>query len=51
MVRLINNSEEGRACDCTVFSQPISLDFVKFEVKTLLYRNGQLTEQRSMLDL
>jgi len=51
MVRLINNAEEGRACDCTVFGQSVSLKFGKFEVKTLLFKNGELTEQRSMLAL
>ena len=51
MVRLVNNTEEGRACGCTVFGKTIALDFGNFEVKTLLYKNGALTEQRSMLVL
>ena len=51
MVRLINNTEEGRACECTVFGKSLTLDFGKFEVKTLLYKNDELTEQRSMLAL
>lgn len=51
MVRLINNTEEGRTCDCTMFGKSLTLDFGKFEVKTLLYKDGELTEQRSMLAL
>ena len=51
MVRLINNTGAAVACDCTVFDQSLALSFGKYEVKTLLYKNGVLTEQESMLHL
>ena len=51
MVRLFNNSESARKCDVTVFGEKVSLDFGKYEVKTLLYRDGKLFENDSMLDL
>ena len=51
MVRLINNFSQGANCDCTVFDKSIKLAFGKYEVKTLLYKNGELKEHDSMLDL
>ena len=51
MVRLFNNSESARKCDVTVFGEKVSLDFGKYEVKTLLLRKGKLIEHDSMLDL
>ena len=51
MIRLINNDKVAKKCDCTVFGQTIALDFGKYEVKTLLYKNGELVEHNSMLDL
>lgn len=51
MVRLFNGVDGDKTCTCTVFDKSLDLSFGKFEVKTLLYRNGELTEQRSMLDL
>ena len=51
MVRLINNYKEETTCDCTVFGQSLRLALGKFEVKTLIYENGVLKEQESMLNL
>ena len=51
MVRLYNGIKGDKACTCTVFGKAIDLSFGKYEVKTLLYRNGELNEQRSMLAL
>ena len=51
MVRLINNYKEGVECVCSVFDKEISLSFGKYEVKTLLYKNGELIEHDSMLNL
>ena len=51
MVRLYNGSETGKSCTCDVLGQSLELSFGKYEVKTLLLRNGELTEQRSMLAL
>ena len=51
MVRLYNGSEADKTCTCTVFDKSRDLSFGKFEVKTLLYHDGELTEQRSMLVL
>ena len=51
MVRLYNGVNGDKTCTCTVFGKTIDLSFGKYEVKTLLYKNGELTEQRSMLAL
>ena len=51
MVRLFNNSEFLKKCDVAVFGEKISLDFGQYEVKTLLYRDGKLFENDSMLDI
>ena len=51
MVRLYNGIDGNKTCTCTVFGKALELAFGKYEVKTLLYRNGELTEQRSMLAL
>ena len=51
MVRLINNYKEGAECTCTVFDKTMNLSFGKYEVKTLLYKNGELKEHDSMLNL
>ncbi len=51
MVRLYNSVNGDKTCTCTVFGKEIALSFGKYEVKTLLYKNGELTEQRSMLAL
>ena len=51
MVRLFNGINEDKTCACTVFDKTLDLAFGKYEVKTLLYKNGELTEQRSMLAL
>lgn len=51
MVRLVNNFKGEAVCDCTVFDQSINLSFGKYEVKTLIYSNGVLKEQESMLYL
>ena len=51
MVRLFNGIDGDKTCTCTVFGKTIDLSFGKYEVKTLLYKNGELTEQRSMLAL
>ena len=49
MIRLINNSNEKKSCDCSVMGKSISLDFGVYEVKTLILKNGELREQYSML--
>ena len=51
MVRLFNGINGDKTCTCTVFGKSLDLSFGKYEVKTLLYKNGELTEQRSMLAL
>lgn len=51
MVRLINNYSEAATCECKVFDKALNLSFGKYEVKTLIYKNGELTEQESMLYL
>lgn len=49
MIRLFNNLDTARKCDCTVMGATLSLEFGKYEVKTLLYKNGTLCEHDSML--
>ena len=49
MIRLFNNLDTARKCDCTVKGASLSLEFGKYEVKTLLYKNGKLCEHDSML--
>ncbi len=49
MIRLFNNLDAARKCDCTVMGTTLSLEFGKYEVKTLLYKNGSLIEHDSML--
>ena len=49
MVRLFNNLDASRKCDCTVKGATLSLEFGKYEVKTLLYENGTLHEHDSMI--
>ena len=51
MVRLINNYKEGCECACTVFGETLNLSFGKYEVKTLLYKDGKLYESDDMLSL
>ena len=51
MIRLINNFGQGVDCDCLVFDKKLALSFGKYEVKTLLYKNGELKEHDSMLAL
>ena len=49
MIRLFNNLDAARACTCTVMGTALELEFGKYEVKTLLYKNGALCEHDSML--
>ncbi len=51
MIRLFNNTADAKKCDVAVLGESISLDFGKYEVKTLLLRDGKLFENDSMLDL
>ena len=51
MVRLINNYSKPADCTCTVFDKTMNLSFGKYEVKTLLYKDGELKEHDSMLNL
>ena len=51
MVRLINNYNEGKNCTCQVFDKALPLAFGGYEVKTLIYKDGDLKEQTSMLVL
>ena len=48
-IRLFNNLGNVSTCVCTVFGKEISLSFNKYEVKTLIYKDGCLSEQESML--
>ena len=49
MIRLFNNYDQGCTCTCTVMGAALELEFGKYEAKTLLYKNGALTEHDSML--
>ena len=49
MVRLFNNLNAARECTCAVMGTALDLSFGKYEVKTLLYKNGTLCEHDSML--
>ena len=51
MIRLVNNLDAARTCTCTVAGTALDLSFGKYEVKTLLYKNGTLCEHDSMLML
>ena len=51
MLRLFNNLDRERKCTCTVHTASLDLTFGKYEVKTLLYQNGRLYENDSMLKL
>lgn len=51
MVRLINNFKDARSCECRVFDKTMKLEFGRYEVKTLLYKDGVLTESESMLKI
>ncbi len=51
MIRLFNNTMDSRGCECHVFGQSLALTFGKYEVKTLLYRDGVLSEHDVMLVL
>ena len=51
MVRLVNNFKEKADCKCRVFDKTATLSFGKYEVKTLLYKDGDLKEHNSMLAL
>jgi hypothetical protein len=47
--RVLNNSPEGRETYLQVNDAKISLTFGKYEVKTVLYENGTLTESYELL--
>lgn len=49
MVRLINNHHQAKSCVCQVLGVSLPLDFGKYEVKTLLCRNGLLWEHDEMI--
>ena len=49
MVRLVNNQNCPATCDCGMFDARLSLDFGKYEVMTLLYRQGQLMVHDQMV--
>lgn len=49
MVRLMNNSPETKKCSFRLIDETMNLSFGKYEAKTLVYRNGKLTEQENML--
>ena len=51
MVRLVNNFNKKTECICEVFNKSVKLSFGQYEVKTLLYKDGDLLEQASMLIL
>lgn len=51
MIRLFNNYREERACSCRVFDKSLELRFGRYEAKTLIYRDGELFENDSMLSL
>ena len=51
VIRLLNNNTAEALCKCNAFGKEIELNFGRYEVKTLLYKNGVITEYDSMLFL
>ena len=51
MARFFNNTADEKSCTVSVWGKSIELDFGKYEVKTLLLREGKLFEHDSMLVL
>ena len=51
MVRLQNNFSQDVECQVTVFDKTLPLSFGKYEVKTLIYQDGALSESNDMLAL
>ena len=48
-IRLFNNCENGTECISKIFGKEILLQFGKYEVKTLFYKDDALMESASML--
>lgn len=51
MIRVFHNFVGEKTCQVSVFGETLDLSFGKYEVKTLLFKDGKLTEHDSMLDL
>ena len=49
MLRLFNGCNETKECSCQVGNSVINLKFTKYEVKTIIYKNGTLYDNNSML--
>ena len=49
MLRLYNGLDKAKTCTCAMNVSELTLNFTKYEVKTLIYENGQLIEKDSML--
>lgn len=49
LLRLINNTPDSRKTVLSVANTSLALDFGKYEVKTVLYENGALTESDRMI--
>ena len=49
MIRLVNNCKESADCVCMAFDKALKLSFGKYEVKTLIYKDGELRENDLML--
>ncbi|MBQ7318883.1 MAG: alpha-mannosidase [Clostridia bacterium] len=49
IVRLLNNTPEAKSTEFSLCDAKIALEFVPYEVKTLLLKNGTLTESEALL--
>ena len=49
MIRLMNNTQNQTDCSFRFINKTLVLKFGKYEAKTLIYREGELKEQESML--
>ena len=49
MIRLFNGCNAKKSCTCKVLNKEIHLDFIKYEVKTIILSGDTLFESDSML--
>lgn len=49
IIRLLNNTPEAKSTEFSLCGAKIALEFVPYEVKTLLLKNGTLTESKELL--
>ena len=47
--RLVNNTPTARSTDISINGQTLTLEFGKYEVKTVIYENGKLEESYEMI--